>query len=136
MKTIHLFILLYTVIVIIIADEQGFAWMNGKKETLDARKIRLLHHLMWAGLSGMIVTGLIQFLPAYQYYLSEPFFIVKMCLVAILMLNGILIGRLQGIAAERSFASLSIAEKIPLFAGGAISTVSWIAAGLIGYFLI
>lgn len=136
MATLHLSILALTAIVILIADEQGFAWMRGKVSLLDPRRMRWLHALMWMGLGGMIATGLIQFLPAYEYYLAEPTFIMKMCFVAILVLNGILIGRLQHIAAERPFASLSTAEKLPLLASGTISTIAWVSAGLIGYFLI
>ena len=136
MKIVHLSILALTALVILFADEQGFAWMRGKVSLLDPRRMRWLHRLMWTGLAGMIVTGLIQFLPAYEYYLAEPAFIMKMCFVGILVLNGILIGRLQSIAAERPFASLSTAEKLPLLASGAISTIGWVSAGLIGYFLI
>ncbi|MBI2030627.1 hypothetical protein HYT05_03325 [Candidatus Kaiserbacteria bacterium] len=136
MAAIHLSILALTAIVILIADEQGFAWMRGKIALLDPRRMRWLHRLMWTGLAGMIVTGLIQFLPAYEYYLAEPAFLMKMCFVMILVLNGILIGRLQHIATERPFASLSTAEKMPLLASGAISTIAWVSAGLTGYFLI
>jgi len=136
MKIVHLSILALTAIVILFADEQGFAWMRGKVALLDPRRMRRLHALMWTGLAGMIVTGLIQFLPAYEYYLAEPAFIMKMCFVGVLIFNGILIGRFQHVAAERPFASLSTAEKLPLLASGAISTIGWISAALIGYFLI
>jgi hypothetical protein len=136
MKIVHLSILICTAIIILFADEQGFAWMRGKVSLLDPRRMRWLHRLMWTGLAGMIVTGLIQFLPAYEYYLAEPTFIMKMCFVGILVFNGILIGRLQHIATERPFASLSTAEKMPLLASGAISTIGWVSAALIGYFLI
>ncbi|MBM3261527.1 hypothetical protein FJY93_03855 [Candidatus Kaiserbacteria bacterium] len=136
MKTIHLAILLCTAVVMLIADGHGWRWMRGTVATLDRRAVRMLHYLMWTGLSLMIATGLILFSRAPSYYLGRPAFLMKMCVVAILVVNGILIGRLQGIALERPFASLSSKEKLPLMASGAISTAAWIAAPLIGYFLI
>ena len=136
MKTIHLTILLCTAIVILIADGHGWRWMRGTVATLDRRAVHILHFLMWTGLSLMIVTGLTLFSRAPSYYLAEPAFLMKMCIVAILVTNGILIGRLQGVALERPFSSLSQREKLPLLVSGAISTAAWIAAALTGYFLI
>ena len=39
---IHLAILSYTVIVILIADRQGFSWMRGDISVLDKKKIKRL----------------------------------------------------------------------------------------------
>ena len=136
MGAAHLSILALTAVIILFSDEQGLMWVRGTVPLLDPRKMHWLHRLTWLGLIGMIATGLIQMLPAYEYYLSGPAFIMKMCFVGVLIFNGILIGRLQHIATERTFASLTIAERLPILVSGAISMIGWVSAGLIGYFLI
>lgn len=114
-----------------ISDKDAFAWMRGKKETLDAEKVRLYHRLVWLGLSILIVTGVILMYPMRVYLLSQLFFVMKLLFVGILIVNGILIGRLSHLATEKSFAALTSHEKMTLLTSGALSFLSWMcAAGL------
>lgn len=135
MKIFHIIFVLFSVGVIFFADKEGFAWIRGKKETLDPKRLHVLHVLMWTGLLLLIASGLTLFLPQAQFLLREPFFIMKMLFVVVLIVNAFLIGRLMHVATVRSFRSLALKEKIQLFASGAISTMSWAGAILIALYL-
>ena len=131
MLDLHIALVFYSFGVIFFADKEAFAWMRGLKQTLDARHLTLLHALMWLGLAGLIASGLSLFLPMANYLLHEPLFIMKLLLVAILIVNALLIGRLLHIATTRPFASLTGDEKLALFASGATSVVGWVGSVVI-----
>lgn len=135
MKIFHIAFVLFSVGVIFLADKEGFAWIRGKKETLDPKRLRILHILTWTGLLLLIASGITLFLPRASFLLKEPFFIMKMLFVAVLIVNAFLIGRLMHVATVRPFRSLQLKEKIQLFASGAISTVSWAGAILAALYL-
>ena len=128
MSGIHVASLLFSVCVMLFADKQVLSWMRGKSETLNAKTVHLTHMLMWVGLGGLMVTGVIMLIPQWEYLKHEPLFLMKMLFVAVLVTNGVLLGRLAPIATERSFASLSLKDKIPLFVSGGISLTAWIGA--------
>jgi hypothetical protein len=114
-----------------ISDKEAFAWMRGKKEILDAEKIHLYHRLVWLGLSVLIVSGVILMYPMRVYLLSQLFFVMKLLFVGVLIVNGVLIGRMSSLATEKPFASLTSHEKMALLASGVISSLSWMCvAGL------
>lgn len=135
MFTLHILSLLFSLGLIASADNQAFAWIRGKKTTLNKKLMHRLHVCMWTGLLLLIGSGLMLFLPMASYLLTQPLFAVKMLFVAILVVNGILIGRLMETAVQRPFASLSRAEKLPLFTSGAVSTFSWACAVLVAFYL-
>lgn len=128
MFSIHIFGLLFSLVIVTIADEQAFSWVTGKKSTLHPTGIRVLHWLTWVGLLTMIVSGTILALPMFGFVLAQPLFIMKMLFVAILFLNAILIGRFSHVATERAFATLSWDEAMPLLISGALSFMGWIGA--------
>jgi len=135
MLTLHITFVCLSVIVILLADKEGFAWITGKKETLDGKRLRLYHNLTWTGLLLIITTGFFLFLPLASFLLTQPLFIVKMLFVAILVVNAFLIGRLMHTATLRPFRMLSRPEKIELFMSGVIYTVSWTGAILVAFYL-
>jgi hypothetical protein len=128
MTALHLLALFLSLVVIVMADSEGFAWMRGKKQTLDPKRMHHTHLLMWAGLLALILTGIVLFLPRWDYLIYQPLFIMKMLFVAVLLVNAILIGRLIDIALTRSYASLSWNEKLPLLVSGGVSAFSWAGA--------
>ena len=121
--------------VILAADHEAFNWMRGKKQTLSAAHMKLLHYAMWAVLLALIITGTLLFLPMYDYLLSKPLFVIKLLFVAILVVNAILIGNLMHVAVAQPFASLSQNQKLELFMSGAISVFSWVSVIAIGLYL-
>lgn len=136
LATIHLVILVVTIIGVVRADHEGFAWIRGTKPTLDAEKLGLYHYWVGAGLSGMILTGVILLWPMRDYLLtSSPLFMVKMMFVAFLVVNAFAISELLKVATVRTFASLTLKEKFPLFLSGAISTGCWLGAATLGLYL-
>ncbi len=135
MSDIHVFILFSTLAVVAIADIQGLRWVTGRVPTLNLRLTKTLHLLVYAGLAGMITTGLTMFLRDSEYLLSNPAFLVKMCFVAALVINSFVIGSHMKVAIERPFAALSAREKAWLIGSGLISGISWISAMLIGFSL-
>lgn len=133
---LHLTSLLYALVSVVRADHLGFLWIRGKSDTLDPKRVSTLHKHSFVGLSLMIVTGILLFLPMREYLLSRPQFFVKMAFVATLVINGFAIGKLKNIASTRKFSSLSLREKAPLFISGFISTISWLGAILGGLYLV
>ncbi len=133
---LHLLSLLFVAWNILHADHMGFNWIRGKVQTLDASKVRKYHRGSWIGLSLMISTGLFLFYPLRELLVTRPQFYIKMAFVITLICNGFVIGKLQHIALEKPFASLSNSQKIPLFICGAVSTLSWLGAATMAFFLV
>lgn len=127
----HVVFVVFSFIVIVAADKQALAWMRGTKQTLDRAMLRRFHLFTWIGLCGLIVTGAFLLVPQASYLLAQPLFIMKMLLVGVLVVNGVLIGRLMDIALTRTFASLSRRELVPLMASGAFSMIGWFGALII-----
>ncbi|MFA5870448.1 MAG: hypothetical protein WC842_00970 [Candidatus Paceibacterota bacterium] len=135
MFTAHIISLIFSGIIILIADHDAFSWFRGKIKVLDSKKIDRLHIATWIGLIALIITGGFLFYPARNYLIHNPFFIIKMVFVAILVGNGFLIGKLTHVATQKSFSSLTKGEKWPLFLSGTLSAMSWIGATIAAFFL-
>lgn len=133
---LHLLVLAYVAWTVYRADHMGFDWIRGKIRVLDEARVEKLHLHTWLGLTGMIVTGLLLFWPARDYLLARPQFYVKMVFVGALIINGLVIGNLQKVALRRSYAELSTREKLPLMISGAVSTLSWLGASALAFFLL
>jgi hypothetical protein len=133
---LHLISLAYVAWNIFHADHMGFDWMRGKVATLDVSRVRKYHHGSWIGLGLMIATGFALFWPLREFLLTRPEFYVKMAFVITLICNGFVIGKLQNTATTKTFASLSATEKLPLIISGAVSTISWVGAAIMAFFLL
>jgi hypothetical protein len=129
---IHILSLCVAGVGILVADKSAFAWLRGKKQTISTQVIFISHWVVTGGLAGLILSGLVLFWPRRDYLVMEPFFWTKMAFVAALVINSFVIEYLMHHAAARSFASLSKRERIPFYISGAVSTISWIGAALIG----
>ncbi|MFM2339428.1 MAG: hypothetical protein RLZZ360_64 [Candidatus Parcubacteria bacterium] len=130
----HLASLAIVALVIIIADHDGYLYMRGKKAVLNATKVKRLHQLAWVGLAGMIVTG-IMLVRQNPLVLEEPTFAVKMLMVAALLVNGFVIGRLSALSTTTPFTSLTKGQKLSLLVSGAVSVSCWLGAAFIGFAL-
>ncbi|MEK7613662.1 MAG: hypothetical protein AAB439_02185 [Patescibacteria group bacterium] len=125
---IHVTTLALLLCAVAFADHEAFAWLRGKKETLSKKILMRVHLFTWAGLLVMVTTGVQMALPLADFLVTNVAFYFKMFFVSALIINAVVIGFLLNVAAERSFASLSRKERIPLFISGGVSTVSWIGA--------
>lgn len=132
---VHIGLMFFSVGIIFLADKEAFAWLRGRKETLNVRRLNTYHFLMWVGLLGLIGTGVWMSVPMYAYLLSQPLFIIKLLFVGILFVNAILVGRLMHVALVKPFRTLSWSEKMPLFLSGALSAFSWFSVIGIAYYL-
>lgn len=128
MITLHLSFLAFSVAVILFADKQALSWMTGRQATLNAKTLHYTHLAMWVGLGGMIVTGAIMASSFLDSLIQQPYFILKMVFVGVLFVNGLAIGYLSPIASTKTFASLTLSEKIPLILSGSASFIGWIGA--------
>ncbi len=134
--TIHLITLLCTVVVILFADHEGFSYMRGKKQTLSHKLTQFFHYGVWVGLCLMITTGVFLALPAWEFYLKDPVFLLKMFFVLVLVVNGVFIGKFTALASEKPFAELPSRMQHTLRVSGALSTIGWVGAAVIGYFFL
>lgn len=125
---LHIAAVTWTVIVILLADHEGYVWVRGKEETLDPERLKHYHRIILTGLIFLIVTGAILFWPLRDYLFTAPVFYIKMAFVFALIINSFAIDRFLHVATKRSFKSLTKKERLPLFASGAVSAVSWVGA--------
>lgn len=132
----HGLLFIATAAVIIYSDHQGFEYFRGKKQTLSAQFVTWSHRLVWLGLALIILTGLALALPAWEYYLTDLAFYMKMSFVAVLIMNGLAIGKLSHKAETTPFAELSPDEKKTLMVSGALSFIGWVSAAAIGFFVL
>jgi hypothetical protein len=86
------------------------------------------HKATWIGLSIIITAGFFMFIGQSGYLLSLPAFKLKMFFVLCLIINAFVIGAHMMIATTRTFSSLTLKEKMPLFIAGGVSSISWIGA--------
>jgi len=132
---LHILSLAITVPGIAYADHQGFLWLRGTLETLNKNTVRRAHRWVGVGLGMLIGSGFFLFWPMREYLLATPAFYIKMAFVITLLCNSFVIERLMTIATTRPFASLSLPEKTPLYASGALSTLCWLGAFSAAFFL-
>lgn len=131
----HISFIILTLIVVIYSDHQGFLWFTGKKQLVNKKKTELGHKLALWGFLMICITGFILSWPMKDFLLENKVFLVKMFFVVALGINGLAIGKLSKIAIEKPFVSTSKKEKIVLFLSGAISTLSWLGAGTLAFFI-
>ncbi len=132
---LHLISLAFVVFYIFQADHMGFNWIRGKVSTLDQSTVEKYHKRTWFGLMLMILTGFVLFWPMREYLLTRPQFLIKIAFVAALFLNSFVIGALSKTSTTKTYASLSFKEKLPLIISGAVSTISWLGAIIMAFFL-
>lgn len=135
MEAVHLSFLAFSALVILVSDEHALAWLMGRTQTLAPDRMRLLHRLVWLGIAGLLVSGAVLLYPRADYLLFQPLFQIKLLFVGILVANAVLIGRLMPIASARPFAALSASERAPLLISAFLSSISWISAAAIGFYL-
>lgn len=133
---LHFLVLGFTAWNVAIADHMGFNWIRGKVNTLKSDEVKKYHYRVWIGLSLMILTGFFLFWPLREFLLTRTQFYVKMAFVAALVINSFIIGYLQETAVTKTYSSLTLKEKLPLFISGAVSTTCWILAAVAGFYLL
>lgn len=136
LEGVHLTVLALTALMIVYADHEAFSYIRSKKLLLNPHTTLWLHRGVWVGLLLMIGSGILMFLPFKEYYLTDSAFLIKMCMVAALVVNAVLIGKLSSIASRLPFAELPSQTKISLMISGAVSSAGWIGAAIIGFFFL
>lgn len=136
LTTLHLTILAFVALVVLYSDHQGFLYFTGKKQMLSARFIERSHALVWAGLAGMIISGILIALPRWMFLLQEPAFYIKLGLVGVLLVNAFAISELSVHATEVPFKELPKEKQRVLIVSGALSGMGWIGAAIIGFFFL
>jgi len=135
MLTAHISAVALTLFLVLIADKQAIAWMRGKKEFLAPQTLKRMHIFVWLGLAVVISTGAYMAYPLREYLFHHPPFIGKMTFVGLLLVNGVVIGKLMRIATKKRFAELTNGERTALFMSGAVSAISWLGALTLAFFL-
>lgn len=133
---LHFIVLGFTAWNVVLADHMGFTWIQGKAKTLNANNVKKYHYRVWTGLGLMILTGFFLFWPLREFLLTRTQFYVKMAFVTTLFINSFIIGYLKETAITKTYASLSLKEKLPFFISGALSTACWILAATAAFYLI
>ncbi|MBP9669350.1 MAG: hypothetical protein KBE09_03605 [Candidatus Pacebacteria bacterium] len=136
MEEIHLFTLFVVGLVIVYSDFQAFLYLIGKKRTLVKERVHLEHRVVWTALMVMIGTGLLLLFDEGVSLLLDGVFLLKMLFVVALVLNARAIGTLAPLASEKPFAQLDAPTKRKMVMSGAISSVAWAGAAIIGLFFL
>ncbi len=132
---VHLGALALAALGVLYADHLGFQWLLGKRERLDKKELLREHYIVAAALITLILSGTYMFWPMREYLLHQPLFLLKMAFVLALIINSFVIGTIMNVTTERSFASLTLKEKVPFLLSGAVSTGSWVGAGILALLL-
>lgn len=132
---IHLLALAFVAWNVFHADHLGFNWIRGKVPMLDTDTVKKYHNRTWFGLILMILTGFILFWPTREYLLTRPQFFIKMGFVLALFINSFVIGILSKTSTTKTYSSLTFSQKLPLIISGGVSTVSWLGATVMAFFL-
>lgn len=135
-EALHVTVLVFTALVIMYSDHQAFLYLRGKKETLSANFTKWSHRLVWVGLLLMICTGAAMVVPDWEYYLSNPVFLIKMSFVLVLLINAFFIGRLSRVATETPFVFVPSEKRTMILISGFLSGIGWIGAAVIGFFFL
>lgn len=135
-ETIHLVSLVITAPFILYADHMGLLYILGKKKTLPENRVKAVHTAVIIGLFALIISGIFLVLPAWRFYLADLIFQVKICFVGALVINGLFIHRLMDVAYATPFKELTNRRKLTLLVSGGVSSVSWVSAALIGFFVL
>lgn len=134
MGTLHLLSFLITLPAILYSDHFGVQYLLGKTETVDIKLAQKLHIIVFLGLGLIIASGLYLTLPAWDFYLSDNLFRVKILFVLALILNGLFIGKLLKVASNKPYRYLTNMQKVTLLISGGISGASWFMSFVIGFF--
>lgn len=132
---VHLGALALAALGVLYADHLGFQWLMGKREMLEKKDLLRGHYIVAAALITLILSGVYMFWPMRAYLLHQPLFLLKMFFVAALVINSFVIGAIMNVTTQRSFASLTFKEKVPFLLSGAVSTGSWVSAGILALLL-
>lgn len=132
---LHLLALAFVAFYVFQADHLGFNWIRGKVSMLDKATVEKYHKRTWIGLMLMILTGLVLFWPTREYLFTRPQFFIKMGFVLALFINSFVIGILSKTSTTKTYASLTFSQKLPLIISGGVSTISWLGATGMAFFL-
>ncbi len=133
---IHLTVLTITAITILYSDHLAYQYFRGTRSILEKKTVHILHRIVSIGLLGMIVSGILLFIPLKEYLLTEAPFYIKMTFVVTLIINAWFIGRVSHTACERPFSELTQKEQKTLIISGIISVSGWVGAAIIGFFFL
>jgi hypothetical protein len=130
---VHILALVLAFGAILLVDWHGFLWLIGRREL--AETIRLdgaAGPLIWSGTAILLFTGAL-----LSPDLSNPWTLVKLAAVLVLMLNGImlipLMRRLVVMPPTTTFAALPLGQRIHMLLCLGISQTCWWAAIVIGF---
>jgi len=140
MLPIHLSILAVTAYFIFRADYAAFQWVRGIVASLDMKRMVRYHLAVALGLLGMIVTGSLMVSAGasrfgIEVFTSNPAFLIKMSFVSLLVINAFVISFLMRGVRGIAFNALTTKQKIPLMISGAVSTIAWLGALSMAFFL-
>lgn len=133
--TLHIIVVILAAISVFLADRTALQWLRGKREVNDPSLIRS-HHVRVSILLGLLLlTGGMLYAEAPIAFLSYPLFDAKMGVVLALILNSAAVGNMGTLSTKRSFASLTTVERYKVYVVGAVSSLGWIAAPILGILL-
>lgn len=130
---LHVLSLVVSFGAILLVDWHGFLWLLGRRKL--AETIRLdgaATPLIWAGLAGLLATGVF-----LNPHLNNPMTDVKLAAVLVLSLNGImlipLMRRLVHLPPDTPFQGLTVGQRVHLLVCLVISQACWWTAIIIGF---
>jgi len=131
---IHATVAVLTILTVVAADLIGLRWILGRGQ-IPQKTTKILHAIIYVGLTTMIVSGAIMFWGMSDYLLESPAFLLKMIMVFALVVNSYFIHRHMHIAMETEFKNLSTKEKIHMFVSAGVSTTAWVGSYILAQLL-
>ena len=129
---IHLFSLIVAYGSVLFVDFYGLLWVMGKKTKSQMLQVsRTAQILIWSGLAGLIVSGIL-----LHPNLHKPLTQLKMLFVLIIICNGLNLHFVQkAMKSEKVEAYWQLPKKLIIWSAASItlSQLAWLGATIIGF---
>lgn len=124
-----------------ISDVLFFKFLKDFKITPEERDVlKTMSQIVWFGLLIIVISGIAIFLPESEKLLASGKFLTKVCVVAVIIINGAVLNllitpKLLTIAWKENGMNVKKVSRMSniAFATGAVSFVSWYTAFILGF---
>jgi hypothetical protein len=129
--SLHVLFLLSALLAVIITDTCGLVYLIGLRQRMNGICLRIKHGLIASACAATVATGLLLVVLKPEV-MAQSVFWMKMVFVAVLCVNGWLIGRKIPLLTSGPFKTLGRRARWTLAFGSMASLMRWIGAAFLG----